>query len=229
MSLRTIGSLILGCACLVLLAGLINNSTITGHAVIAQGPEDAKAPHREKPLVTFLYPKEGTTDGMLWPNNHTWIISVDRLDPTVQSKTRSLAIRAIHKKLEKGEGPTYGSRRIAKTENQSKIRFGKCVGGDQGGPTIVRVQVINLNEAEISLGPDKRPLRLLLSLGGRGGTMYQRHVIEGDYCGGMSANTDTKWKDGELHLMNFWAVSEERVTTYDVVLLRPKDDEPTGR
>jgi hypothetical protein len=187
------------------------------------------APQANKPLITVLYPKAGTADGLLWPNNHSWVISVDRLDPSVKSNTVSLAVRAVHKKLAKGESPVISTCKIAKAENQSKIRFGKRSGGDQTGPTTVCIQLINLNDADVPLGPEKRSLRLLFTLQRGGGSMGQRKVIEGDYCCGSGVNMDATWKDGELHLMNFHVASEDKLTTYDVVLLRPKDDEPTGR
>jgi hypothetical protein len=205
---------------------LVAGVAVSGMVAATQQPA---APKIQKPLITVLYPKDGTTDGMLWPNRHSWIISVDRLDPSVKSTTRSLAVRAIHKKLGKGESPSYKPRNISKVVSQSSIRFGKLDGGNQAGPTVVCIQLINLNDAKIPLGPGKRPLRLLLTLQGGGGGMEQEHVIEGDYCGGSRINTAGKWKDGELHLMNFYAVSDDNVTTYDIVLLRPKDDEPTGR
>jgi hypothetical protein len=181
------------------------------------------APEAGKPLITVLYPKE-ETDGLLWPNDYTCIFSVDHLDTSIKSNSLSLAVRAIHQEIEQGTTPTIGSRTISKAESRSTIRLGKSLGVKPTAPTIVSVQLIDLNAARIPPGPDKRPLRLLLKLKHRAGTTSKTEVIEGDSLAGSCSPENQKWKDGELHLWNFFVVSGDKLTTYDVVLLRPKDE-----
>ena len=85
---------------------------------------------------------------------------------------------------------------------------------------MVCVQLIDLGEAALAAASPKESLRLLLTLQKDGAEIFlhgPKTALEGSFAG-MSEN-EGPWKDGELHLMNLFVKTEDRLTTFDVVVI----------
>jgi hypothetical protein len=199
----------------VALVGLLVVGLIAAAYLAAQPPT-------EQTTVTLMYPKE-PTDSMLWPTNHSWVWSISRLDPSAKGESLSLVARVVHKRLGKGESPAIGPRTISKAESEAELSLGKVLGVKATDSAIICVQLVDLGEVAIPAG--KRPLRLLLHLKARAVTASlsgEQIVIEGDRFVGQAPNYNPEWKDGELHLQTLWVQEDDRVTTYDVVVIQSK-------
>jgi hypothetical protein len=180
----------------------------------------AEKPAPEKTKVTLLFPKEDSPQELLWPTNNSKVWSIKPLGPAVKGKGLSLVARVVHKRLRKGESPAIGPRTISKAESNSELSFGKLLAIKPDDSAIVCMQMIDLQEVGVS--PGKKPLRLLLHLmvgmttASRTG---ERSGIEGGSFVGMAPNSNPIWKDGELHLQCLFVQTEDRLTTYDLVLV----------
>jgi hypothetical protein len=175
--------------------------------------------------ATLVFPQRAT-DQMIWPQNQTWIWSVNRLDKPEGGNSVSLVVRSVRERFQ-GDNPAIGSRIISKDASQSEVSPGTLVGGATV-PFQVGVQLIDLGTAAIPASDALRPLRLLLRLKEgpsemEGGSEIHRVgeqcVLEGNSVAGNSIHHNAEWSNGELHLMNLFVRTKDELITYDVVVV----------
>jgi hypothetical protein len=172
----------------------------------------------KQPAARRIFPKV-QSERLVWPSNHTWIWSVDM--PPDGQKRQKLAVvaRAVHTPLAAKESFAIRTRAISKQESEATLSFGS-LGSGRSGPAMVSVQLIDLGEAAIPTSSPKGSLRLLLTLQ-KDGTETFLHgpetALEGSFAG--FAENEGPWKDGELHLVNLFVKTEDRLTTFDVVVI----------
>jgi hypothetical protein len=128
--------------------------------------------------------------------------------------------RAVHTTLRVNESPVISTRTISKQESQTTLPVGYLRSAGDGSATVC-VQLIDLREVAITANVPKESLRLLLTLQKDGVETYLRGpkgALEGEFAGS-AENEGRRWEDGELHLMNLFLKTEDRLTTFDVVVV----------
>ncbi len=172
------------------------------------------APGQQSSAARRIFPKV-QSDRLVWPSNHTWIWSVDM--PPDGQKRHELAVvaRSVHSPLGPHESSAIRTRAISKQESEATLSFGR-LGSGRSSPAMVCVQLIDLGEAALAAASPKESLRLLLTLQKDGAEIFlhgPKTALEGSFAG-MSEN-EGPWKDGELHLMNLFVKTEDRLTTFE--------------
>jgi hypothetical protein len=192
-----------------------------GVSLLAIAAYVAAKPLRERPTATVIYPKDAG-DSLLWPNYHTSMWSINRMDDT-KARDLTVVVRIKHEPLAKGQSVVIPvvSPAFSKVESDAEISLGTLKGVKADAVAFVSLQLIDLNEVGIAV--DKRPLRLLLSLRVNGSTVWHKGpetAIEGDRVAGHSYHDEPIWKNGELHLKCIYVRTGERLACYDVLVLR---------
>jgi hypothetical protein len=204
---------------LQVLVGVVVASVAVGSLLLAN-PSWRGDP---EPVATIVYPRESSPEAAFWPLNNCRIWSIRHLDPASNAKTLWLRARVVRRDLKEGSLPAILPTEIQKADCDHELSAGG-VGPGSGTldvPVSVSVQLIDLRE--IGLANEKRPLRLLMNLtvGGTGTTLNgERGVLEGERVAGWCTPTTSEWKNGELHLQNFYLADEKRYYIYDIFLVQ---------
>ncbi|QJX00295.1 hypothetical protein [Frigoriglobus tundricola] len=188
----------------------------------------APDPNPPAPMIVQLYPK-GPTDGLLWPHNNTRLLSVRLPNPEGKTKGATAVIRTIQEKVDKDAPPVIGSRRLAQKESKTAFELGRSVRLADDDPPLAQevilcIQIIDLDELQKRRPNDPGRYKLRFGMQEKGSTMFEggdKCWIEGHLAGTMP-HLDAKWKDGELHVMNFFVKNGETFTVYDVVVRAPE-------
>jgi hypothetical protein len=199
--------------CLALVAGV--TALVTAVLVAAK-------PEADRQTITLLFPKQDSTENLLWPNDHAYVFSINRPHP--ENPALSAVVRSVHEELKKGISPAIGDRLISKAESEEEKNLSIKISPPPQGPIIVYVQLIDLSEITSPAKADNPQARLRLGIRNKGFSTSlgdDQTLIEGKPVG-VNPRLNARWKDGELHLINLFMQKGERFTTYDVVILDPK-------
>ena len=164
-----------------------------------------------------VFPKV-QSDRLVWPSDHTWIWSVDMPPDGQKRQDLSVVARAVHAPLRAKESPVIRTRAISKQESQTTLSFGH-LDTTRDGPAMVCLQLIDLGEVAMLASSPQESLRLLLTLQKDGREIRLRGsqgTLAGEYAG--CVENEGRWKDGELHLLNLFVKTEDRLTTFDIVV-----------
>lgn len=150
----------------------------------------------------------GPAETLLWPTDRAWVYSV-RLDGAGPKS----GIRAEIRTEELGANEGYAFEPVARgAQKQLDIPVQWQTAPDTA---MVSIQLVGAGDGPANGSRERERLIVRLKVDGMG--VSKEIVIEGTYSG-HGDNGYGKWVDGELHLMNVFARSENVVTRYDVVL-----------
>ncbi len=164
----------------------------------------------------------------LWPMQRCATWQLNNLNGDVR-----LSVRSIERDIMPGESPTGRPDRIERSASTHTVGTGWCLGGNQPFKGHVTSQVVNLSDVALDPRFEKQPLRLLVSFGMGGATTRLNSkdtIIQGDCPFATIPHETATWSDDELHLLNVYTRTENKVFVYDVFLeRRPSTNTSEGR
>ena len=174
-----------------------------------------------RPVATLVFPRDN--DHLrAWPIDQTWAWTIHGLDARLDDRSElSLAIRSRKRVRRRTDSLTIPvvSEIIAPEESIKDYSPGGLLLDEsfKFAEVSVTVQLIDLREASIVPDNHERPLRLLAHFGAlslRG----ENAIIEGKAFAGSNFNSQPRWENGELHLLNLYTQTDDAFILYDVVV-----------